>query len=379
MTRSPNMGKPACQRPPILNQTAHAYSQQEMDTNIAYSIFETAMDNQPKAKMSTWPGLCCALAIDRQPAPQPVGTDPKKYLPAISGAFYPPGSTRTCAHVVGLQLAIFDIDNSEEFETGEYHPSGRPKLKKRPISAPATIGAVCDELERLGIAAYAYSTWSHSEEWPRFRLIVPLASVVLPDLWPNAISWVLSVSGLLKWRESIDLPCSLDVARLNFLPAQRPGGPPVERREVKGEILEPPSPERLPLAGVPKQELAPWQKQALAKHTEQPCFSNKPGRCSWAARFRSSDGKLLDLKTLDAVRLLEGLGCRVSPGRAWRGGTKHRTSCPWSSEHSHALDDDCGVLFLESGRWPSWHCSHSHHAHLGLADLLEAAGVLSVA
>ena len=77
-----------------------------------------------------------------------------------------------------------------------------------------------------------------------------------------------------------------------------------------------------------------------------------------------------------ALRLLEALGCEVGPARPMGGATKHRTTCPWPSEHTHGLDDDSAVLIMEAGTWPSWKCLHSHHAHLGLFDLMEAAGVL---
>lgn len=199
-----------------------------------------------------------------------------------------------------------------------------------------------------------------------------------PDVWPNLIAWVLSSTGLSKWRDAFDMPCALDAARLNFLPSRRPGGPPVERRIVSGEILAPPSADKLPLCGIPQQKRQPWQRKALAKR-EGSCPVSRPGKCSWAVRFRSSDGKPLDLRTMDALRLLESLGCRIGPRRAWSGGTKYRTTCPWAMEHSHQLDDESAVLFMEPGRWPPWHCSHSHHAHLGLVDLLEAAGVLNAA
>jgi len=106
------------------------------------------------------------------------------------------------------------------------------------------------------------------------------------------------------------------------------------------------------------------------------CLPTPEKLLEWAKRFRASDGNPLDLRTLDAMRLLESINCRVGPGRPWGSGMKHRTSCPWFEEHSHQANDDSGVLFMEPGRWPAWHCSHSHHSHLGLADLLEAAGVL---
>ena len=120
---------------------------------------------------------------------------------------------------------------------------------------------------------------------------------------------------------------------------------------------------------MPRRELPAWEAE------------RKAGRVgyAWASAFRASDGTPLDLATLDAVRLLEALGCRVGPARSHGAGVKHRTTCPWAAEHSGGLDDDAAVLFMEPGRWPVWRCAHSGHVCLGLRDLLEGAGVIHAA
>jgi hypothetical protein len=345
-------------------------------TRLACSFFSSALDVWPKPWEGAWEALSLAFGRDRNPRPHSAELDAKRFLPAISGATYAPGSTRGCVNVQGIQLAILDFDNTEERPDplGSTHRSGRPILIKRPVEKLATIDLVCDELSRLGITGFAWSTWSSTIEWPRFRLVIPLSSAVTPALWPSCTEWLLGVSGLTKWRNCIDLPVLRDVARLHFLPARRPGGPLIERHCVRGEILSPPAAEALTPIVPPRPELQPWQIEAQVK--QQRRGFSIGGNDSWARRFKATDGTLLDLRTLDAVRLLAALGCRVGMGKGWGRGTKHRTSCPWFLEHTNALDDDSGVLFLEPGRWPSWHCSHSHHAHLGLADLLEAAGVL---
>ena len=308
----------------------------------------------------------------------PDGNNPKKGLPGICGATFEEGTTRAQANVTSLQLVLLDVDNAEEYLTGELHPSGRPVIGKRPIGAPALLGPICDELARLQIAAYAWSTWSSTPAWPRFRLVIPLAAAVPADVWGQLGDWAIGVSGLSRWRAGLDLPVLRDIARLNFLPAQCPGGPPVERRQVLAPLLIPPPTPELARFPPPQPVMAPWQKEALERR--QAARNGSPtgalGRHSWAKRFCGADGRPLDLKELNAVRLLEALGCEVGPARPMGGATKHRTTCPWPSEHTHGLDDDSAVLIMEAGKWPSWKCLHSHHAHLGLFDLMEAAGVL---
>lgn len=295
--------------------------------------------------------------------------DPKKGLPAICGAAFRAGTTRACVNVLGLQLVILDVDNAEEFQTGDFHPSGRPIIQKRPMAVLAQLDALCDQLERFQVASYAWTTWSSSPGWPRFRVVIPLEVAVPPGVWSRLGEWAISVSGLSRWRDCIDLPVLHDTARLNFLPAQKPGGPLVQRRQVRGQILVPPTIEALNRVAVPRPPLATWQKETLERRQVD-------GKHGWAKRFRGGDGRPLKLAQVDGVRLLESLGCRVGPDRPTSGGQRRRTTCPWPAEHTHGLDDDCAVLFMEAGRWPIWHCSHSHHLHLGLEDLIEAAGGL---
>ena len=343
---------------------------------IRASHFSTALSNRPQSWRGTLETLWASLDKDRKPARHPEGADPKKYLPALSGAIYEPGQTRGKSNVSGLQLLILDVDNAMEVPAGEYHPSGRPKLAKVRIECPATIADFREPLSRQGIAAYLYSTWSSTEQWPRFRAVIPLAVPVPADYWPNLVAWTLTKANLLRWTRCIDLPCVQDVARLNFLPAQRPGGPQVERCIIPGDLLVPPEPAELLLHGVLKRELAPWQVQAL-EETLPVCPAVRSGKCSFAKRFRTRDGQPVDVRRLDVIRILVNLGCSVGPGRPWGPCTKYRTTCPWHSEHTDGLDDDSAVLFVEPGRWPRWHCSHACHAHLGLVDILETAGFQS--
>lgn len=231
----------------------------------------------------------------------------------------------------------------------------------------ATVDEVAAHLEAQGQAAYLWSTWSATPEWPRLRAVLPLASPCAPDLWEPFTEHALEALGLNRWRPCLDLPALRDRARMNFLPGA-PDPSTIQRREVQGCPLLVPSVglEAVEVTALPVPQ---WQRERIAVHKRE--------GYAWAKRFRASDGTPLDLRTLDAVRLLELFGCKVGPARPNGAAVKRRTSCPWWQEHSHAeVDADDAVLFLEPGRWPAWHCSHAHHAHLGLVDLLELAGVI---
>jgi len=343
---------------------------------LSFSRFSSAMDNQPKMEQRSWAELCRFLEQDFKPGAHPPGADQKRYLPAISGAAFKAGTTRSTTNVASIQLAIPDFDNAAEAITGLHYASGRPIAEKRLIENPATLADVCEELERRGIAAYAWNTWSSTSTWPRFRVVLPLASPVRPGDWSDFTEWVLSVTGLERWRTAIDLPVLRDTARLHFLPARRPGGPLLERKRVFGSLLDPAHWYNGARADQQASLLASAKVEGRAERNTHRFHSGQNPRYPWAKRFRSSDGTPLDLKTLDAIRLLQSLGCRMGSAHAQGRTLRYRTTCPWPTEHSHGIDDDSGMLLLEPDRWPYWRCSHSHHLHLGLGDLLEAAGLL---
>ena len=278
----------------------------------------------------------------------------KSRLQAISGAEFLPGTRRATENVLWMHHAILDLDNAEEQPTGEFwpdprtgRPTNRPKLKKVPIANPATLE------EALGVIhhqAYLWTTWSNQPDWPRSRILFPLARPVPPSHWLVATEWILRESGLDALRRGLDLPVLRNVAGLHYLPAQNPSGPPVERYEVSGPLLD-----------------VPWE--TLDREGTSPASETDR---SWAARF-THQGTPLDLRTLRLAELLEALGCKVGRDR----GRKRRCSCPWWAEHSHPDHyEDCAVIFSPEGRWPEFHCSHSGHAHLGLKDVLDLAGFL---
>lgn len=338
-------------------------------TTIRCSFFRGARDNQPSAWSGNWAELLRCLNRTYSPRHGLSGDEAKKSLRAIAGATFSPGSTRARAHVHALNLLILDFDNTVSLASpgGERHSSGSPVMVKVRTPDAATVDEVAAHLEGRGQASFLWSTWSATPEWPRLRAVVPLASPCAPQVWEAFTEYAMEVLDLNRWRPCIDLPALRDTARMNFLPGA-PDTTSIQRREVHGRPLMVPS-AGLETVEVPASPIPNWQQERTAERKRE-------GH-AWAKRFRSSDGSPLDLRTLDAIRLLEHLGCEVGPPRAGNGSTKHRTTCPWWTEHTHGENDDSAVLFLEPGRWPAWHCSHSHHAHLGLVDLLELAGVIN--
>lgn len=328
---------------------------------IKCSFFKSAVDPWPEAWEDAWEALKCLLDLDWVPG-WPLDTpDPKKSLPALSGASFHPNCRRGRANVAGIQVLLVDFDNAVEVPTGESHRTkegrvtDRPIFRKECLPDPVSPAEVVDVLVEAGVVAYLYSTWSHSPAWPRFRLVVPLNHPIVPDLWPAASEWALDHLGIGKFRRGIDLPVLRDTARIHFLPAANQGD--VQRWGVEGRVLSIPPGELVGMS-VARTELSLWQRRILARRALD-------GR--WERRYT------FDLRTLDLASLLASRGIVVGPPLPYGGGLKWRCHCPWALEHTHALDDDSAVVIHEAGRLPVWRCAHSHHAHLGLRDILEWA------
>lgn len=109
-------------------------------------------------------------------------------------------------------------------------------------------GDPCDrELARWGPwARVLHSSWSHAEDAPRFRIVVPLAHPVRAERWGRVWAWA--------WRHSggrIDRACK-DPSRAYFRPALRGHNSPWRLEVVEGDVLDldaetlPPAPDERP-------------------------------------------------------------------------------------------------------------------------------------
>ena len=330
--------------------------------SLKLSLFNHAKDPFPIPWEGHWETLVALLNRDNSPAPSLPPSEAKKSLPALSGATFTSGERRSRAHVLGIHALLLDIDNAVEVPTGEYHlrrdgrPTDRPVLRKVCVATPVLPAEVQEELQVQQCLGYLYSTWSSGEGWPRFRVIVPLSGMVPPEIWPEATEWALNHLGLNRFRHGLDLPVLRDTARIHFLPGSPTGT--VQRWITEGQALEVPL-EALSRVRVAPLALAPWQRALKARRALE-------GR--WEHRWG------VDLRTLDLAGLLAARGVVVGEPRPYGAALKWRCHCPWAGEHSHGIDDDSAVIIHEQGRFPVWHCAHSHHSHLGLRDILEWVG-----
>lgn len=153
-----------------------------------FSRFNSKSDNNPKPDRRTWRGVCELLEDWRMPR-----AENAKDGPAFGGASYPDGATRGNANVSEIALAILDFDNGTPLDAIEAH------------AAQLNRGA--------GAAAFIYSTWSHTPEAPKFRVVLPLSAPVAARDWPDV--W----QRLALAFDGAPDRAAKDAARLHFLPA----------------------------------------------------------------------------------------------------------------------------------------------------------------
>ncbi len=337
---------------------------------LCCTLFNGARDNQDRAWKGSWCDLRGILERTYRPAPGTSGDEMKKSLRAISGTRFK--GPRCCLNAMDVHLLILDCDNATEIESGEFwadpktgEPTRRPRMKKVMIPDPVTLEEVQEALWDAGVNAYLWSTWSNRPEWPKFRVVIPLAHPIPAALWPAAAEWALKHLGLEPFRRGLDVPVMRDVARLNFLPAA-PDPSTIKRGETVGTHLAIPQ-DALKPAEVAPLPLHPWPWQG-ALHAERKA-AREAGEHWWKS-YRVG-GRPVDFKALDLAALLASHGVKVGNPKPHGGGVKFRCHCPWSHEHSGGMDDDCCVVIQTPGQWPSFACAHSHHAHLNLQDVIE--------
>jgi hypothetical protein len=169
------------------------------ELRLAISTFASARDNRPRPRTVSLTGLLRALASFRQ-----FQVTDKRELPAWSPARFGEGAGRRGDAVVEVSCLVYDLDDAD---------------------LDAVAAGWHDVLHLL------HTTWSHTPEAPRWRLVVPLARAVPGARWAEAWTWGA------RRTPGADGACK-DAGRLYFVPAIRH---PEQLREARchhGPVLD---------------------------------------------------------------------------------------------------------------------------------------------
>ncbi len=242
-------------------------------------------------------------------------------LPAFSPtAFNPP--RRRAAHATKVSMAVLDYDD----------------------------GTTVDEamLDWSGWFSIIYSTWSHSVDHPKYRVVLPLRQPVPAAHWGAAWAWLFK-----RARGRIDAACK-DASRLFFLPAVRSEDWPRFAKVVHGEFLDIPWWERL-------SDVGPGSHLDVAiddRQGDEPCLElpaalarriqNSRLRTDPAVRFAVAE--LLGAHVAGSAESLRAEemvcpACRcqsvwfwINPLKKTRASCHHRKSCGWDGPLRELLE-----------------------------------------
>ena len=151
---------------------------------LSVTAFDNENDNIPQQHQHTWSEVCRRFNKSQLRSKKP-GT------PTWSPTRYKPDATRGNAGVESISCAVIDIDNGTPLQ---------------------------DVLAKIdGYAYLAHSSFRHTEEHPKYRVILPLKTPSLVAQWPG--HW----TRINYWLGGINDPATKDAARLYFIPCHPQG------------------------------------------------------------------------------------------------------------------------------------------------------------
>lgn len=226
----------------------------------------------------------------------------KRDLPAWSPAHYPPGATRRASSVTEISCLVLDVDDGTSIDT---------------------IWSLWPTHARI-----LHTSWSHTSQHPKARLVVPVAQPIPRDQWHRAWSWAALHAR--RHGVAVDRACS-DASRIYFLPASPSAS---SAREVRDAL-------DLPVLEIPARRLVdPARAISLARRRVS---VTRDARTSWQdpdARETAARSVGATLAGEGADRRAEDVTCPICarPSVYWyltprsRSGwaaCSHRQSCGW--------------------------------------------------
>lgn len=282
-----------------------------MNQQFDVAAFRSALDRVPRRLRLTWPQLVRALTTFRVFP----GLQDKRRLPAWAPVRYRDGATRGAAGVEAVSLLVLDYDGGTAIDDACRAWADWPHV--------------------------LHTSWSHTPDAPRFRLVLPLEEPVPAQHWPAAWRWA---EQLARERGTTPDPACKDVGRMYFRPAIRAGGWPHEARvhegggrclrlELASELRQPPArPHRRPRGPVS----VSWRRrQAVLRAV----LAEDADARRWAA-------EALGMQVRGAVARCgpcpqcgrRDVWWPIDPRRPMGGRCNHRDSCGWRGSLLDVLD-----------------------------------------
>lgn len=258
--------------------------------------FRDVQSREPVAQVVTWPELAGMLGELHV-------ADAKDAVMLWSPVLYVAGKTRGACNVDHVSLIVQDFDDGTHWR---------------------------DVLPRWeGHAAIVHTSWSHTPEHPKWRLVLPLAAPVPAADWLHVWAWADKRSG------GADPACK-DPSRIYYIPAA-----PQDRAEhfvhivQEGALVAPP-----PVIVVPPTKRSVWAATARVHKLEHARSGDaRPGEIYKVdAAARQALGERLGGRIQgQAVKRIPCPSCGkrsvawyIEPGRKLQAWCNHKRTCGWS-------------------------------------------------
>jgi hypothetical protein len=200
-----------------------------------------------------------------------------------------------------------------------------------------------------GMRRVAYTTFSHTIEWPKLRVIYPLSRPVNAFEYENL--WLWAANKITALGHVLD-ESARDASRFWYLPSHPPGGV-YEWDELEGKPLDVDG----ILAGCTTLRPIPGEGQALTRLLDasgkgRVCVPLDEAASSFFGRAFALAGMAYEPMESGALPIV----------------------CPWASAHTSGDDGDTSTVILPpttDAKWGLFHCSHAHCAKRKTIDLLD--------
>ena len=281
---------------------------------LAITFYERVNRPQPQPRVRTWAQLCGILSRVRPVAGDKAARE--HGLALWSPARLAEGTTRANRNVLDVSCLVLDYDDGTDMQ-----------------------GA----LDRWrGYERLAHTSWSHTPDAPRCRLVMPLAAPIPGEVWGPVIAWVMGMDG-----QEADAACK-DAARQFYLPAIGAGGPHATIRR-SGRWLD-----LRPVVALTQRQRAQEEEEHCRRREEaqarvrrqvtderqrdyearkaldcDPAARERLGDALGGVRTRRADGEVVRRVTCPACGR-PSVWWWTDP-RRWHGAAcEHRHSCGWS-------------------------------------------------
>jgi len=263
------------------------------------STFESVKKPRPARRVVSWPSLCASLTKWRQ-------GESKTSIPLWSPAIYPENcDARRKSRVIAVSCLVLDYDEGTPLREAHLQWAEFPHIM--------------------------HTSWSHTKEHPKCRVVVPLLRPVEASGWARVFHWALQRA------PTIDTQCS-DPSRIFFMPSH-----PVGAGGAWAKAWAPES----GFLSLDPETLPPTPAEVKAE-----ALRNRPPRRVGFGQGRGAARRAVSeaLKTQESARVTaaQQLGATITTGLNPRADKIKCPTCGRNSVH----------YMLTPGAWNGARCSH---------------------